>query len=807
MAMLRARYGAKDNSHTLLWQSDPAIKLPIALLGLTDRPQGYEQPGEVWWPSVGCAPLGEYWALWWTLPDSSAKRGGMVRSEVALWPMAEIGALPDLSGVLQELSGEPFPAASSERLSSFAEAVLNPIVNTSVVLGLDDWPEFLAGLWPRLSPSLRCQFSARVALTPPQSGESVAEPWVYGAPSGRRLQWPGRQRVEADTLFASRAARWLAGHQDALLEEVLAAYDSDCPDLAALRRAGRAADGLERLRNDSSAADAAQAIALLRTLVTLPETKATQQLQQEAIAGIASNLSAADYPTVKSLANVPLLADDARPLLRSMVEWVENQVLTLALPDAGDLLSRATKSELQSWWRQGVCEALRLGFSQLSGDWPRQTLCWMGLNLAHPVLNELLPGDPDAETGLLGAATRLALPDGELQACQAQCGRRNWSRLHAHILHNSVPPAQQLPSQLAFPGTVEAGLAYLVEKLPGDIVLAQTLATPEPPLLPLAAQRTCQQPDLLAELNPGEAHWRTLWAAHIQVGGTHWPPGANQAQLASQLVDAVLDGAKADSLVMALADELADTVVTHPQRARIWPMLGHGAAAHLLVACARRFIQHLQSPIESEPEQPFSQAILAQTQSGPRSAVLIATVVNWSVCADEQTVCRWLEQSASAGWTQTTAEKLGQATLRRGWSWLTATMYSQCRRGNRAMAFGVQFCMALLPMWDRLVFACSYAPSPSKAIDQNVLVRRVAELGEELAPHEALYYWERAGGKRKDINAGARPSEQWQDMARRANNGGIKEYGLLGLVNELLHSFSRNSKLQELQEILQRQNL
>jgi hypothetical protein len=359
MAMLRARYGAKDNSHTLLWQSDPAIKLPIALLGLTDRPQGYEQPGEVWWPSVGCAPLGEYWALWWTLPDSSAKRGGMVRSEVALWLRAEIGALPDLAGVLQELIGQSIPSASPQRLSSFAEAVLNPGDNASVVLGLDDWPGLLAGLWPRLSLSLRRQFSARVALTPPQSGESVAEPWVYAAPSGRRLQWPRREKVDVSPLTPSRAAQWLVGYQDAFLEEVLAAYGPDWPDLAALRRAARAAEGLERLRHDSTAVDVAQAIALLRALVMLPSTKVTLKLQHEVIGSIERNLPAANYATIKSLNSVPSQFGQGDLLEGAVRVWAGNHILGLTSEEAGELLSYAANLGSSVWWCNGIKGALK----------------------------------------------------------------------------------------------------------------------------------------------------------------------------------------------------------------------------------------------------------------------------------------------------------------------------------------------------------------------------------------------------------------------------------------------------------------
>jgi hypothetical protein len=802
MAMLRARYGAKDNGHTLLWQSDPTIKLPTALLGLSDRPQGYEQPGEQWWPSVGCAPLGEYWALWWTLPDSSAQRGGMVRSEVALWPLAEIGTLPDLLGVLEDLSGAPVAAARPERLSSLAEVVLNPGDSTPVVLGLEDWQGLLAGLWPRLSPSLRRQFSARVALTPPQSGQSVAEPWVYGAPSGRRLQWPGRQRVETAPLPASRAAQWLVGQADALLEEVLAAYGPNWPDLAALRRAARGAEGLQLLRRQSAALDVSQIIALLRTLVTLPETDATHALQQEAIARITVHLPVADYPALKSLANIHLSADMARPVVRSVVEWVGNRALTLALPDAGDLLSRAVKNDLEAWWRQGVCEALRLGFTQPFDIWSKQTLRWLGLPPAHPALDQLLPDDDATETGLLAAAKETALPDGELQACQAQCGRRNWSRLHAHILYKALTPEQQLPKQLAFPGDVKPGLAYLVDVLPGDIVLTQTLATPNVALLPLAAQRTCQEPKLLDKLDPRQAPWRSLWAAHIEAGGAHWPLGADQTQLARQLIDAVLDGVNADDLVRPLVDDLADAVLVHPQRAGIWSMLGIEAKDRLLTACAKSFIESLRSANQPEPEQLLSQSVLTQIQIGPRSALLIATVVNWSVVLDEWQFREWVRNIPGNEWTAEISGIFGRGVNQREWRQVAKDIYSLGKKSS-AVAHGVHACFSLLGWWQQSVFSMYSGMSNSKTYPlQHDLVRRVAELGADLAPHEALSHWERAGGSRKYINDKIQPADQWHEIANRANNGGI-EYGLSGLIQELLRSCPRNEDIQELARILQ----
>lgn len=103
---LLARYGAQDNRHALLdWEGHPA-EPPADLLGLTDKPPGSYAPGDRWWPSVGCGPVEGWWALWWTQPDEQARRGGMVRSEVALWRLDEVGAVDDLRPVMESLGGQ-----------------------------------------------------------------------------------------------------------------------------------------------------------------------------------------------------------------------------------------------------------------------------------------------------------------------------------------------------------------------------------------------------------------------------------------------------------------------------------------------------------------------------------------------------------------------------------------------------------------------------------------------------------------------------------------------------------------------------
>lgn len=237
MTPLRAKYGAKDNRHDLLEWQGHSSPLPSELLGLTDMPCGTFAPGDCWWPSVGCEPLGDWWALWWTVPDSDATRGGMVKSEVALWPLAEIGHFADLRPVMASLAGlDEIPPTPTDLLSAVAEAlVTSETGKPPVVVGLEAWPSIIADLWLRLWPEARQAFSARVALSPPQSGESVAPPWLFGIPSTRTSEWSRHRLVTANaaTKTSNRAAAWLMGNDDPTFETIKTACHFSAAELKA----------------------------------------------------------------------------------------------------------------------------------------------------------------------------------------------------------------------------------------------------------------------------------------------------------------------------------------------------------------------------------------------------------------------------------------------------------------------------------------------------------------------------------------------------------------------------------------------
>lgn len=281
---IRATYGEKNQTHGILVCSADMSLLPPILLDLTDKPPGYTSSGEGWGPSVGCGPIGQWWALWWTEPDPLASRAGMVLSQVAMWPLDTIGEVHELCIEMEMLNGgKPITLPSPFVVALVAEALLAD-ASVPVFGNLQLWPGLLVMLWERLWPEARQAFSARVAISPSQGGESVAPPWLFGVDSGRLLEWANSQVIipsGPETGVASRAARWLMGQPDPVLKELLNSGMSLGSTLGTLRRIARVADHLEALR---MVPDAITAIYLLRALLNVSsDREELKAFKQEAI--------------------------------------------------------------------------------------------------------------------------------------------------------------------------------------------------------------------------------------------------------------------------------------------------------------------------------------------------------------------------------------------------------------------------------------------------------------------------------------------------------------------------------------------
>jgi len=804
---LRARYGAKNNSHGLLdWQGQPA-SLPSDLLGLTDKPPCYLAPGERWWPSLGCGAVGDWWALWWTVPDESANRAGMVRSEVAVWRLDEIGGVNDLRPVLVSLSGlETIPASSPELLRAVAEALVSSeLRRPPVVSGLDAWAGVLADLWSRLWPDARRGFSARVAVIPPQGGESVAPPLLYCVPRQRLPGWVDFPviRVDSGSSPISRAALWLVGEDDATFKEILDSCNFYFGDLKKLGTVARAADRLDKLRECPSPNNALELLRSLAALAPSPDT--AMSLKAETLREMNRGFNGAKPEFVFMLKNLEpaSLPDDGHPGA-ALTAWVHSHAPHLTLDEARQLLTGLGENKAQAWWQVSVRKALLDGFAKPDKQWAKSALNWLGLPDCAEILKVVLPSTETVESSLLDVVSELKLPEAALGQLHAQANMRLWSRLHAWVVMSLFSPSQAFHLQRKFPGDVVAGMKYLVAHLSGNDVINEVISTADSQLIQLAAQRTTRQPQLLQAMDVGNTAWRELWAAHIAAGGDCWPPKMDREMLGAKLLDSLVAGGKEPSgLIAPLARDLAEIAFNHLERAKLWGMLKTDSCAALLPLVAGVLIRTCNAGqnvrnIESQ----LAQEVLKQTHTYGLSIKVFVVLLSSNVSMVEQDLIRCISSSTRTDWQSAITATVGKVVSDKRWKGAAETFYDRFMSGSMPELLPVlDACLTLLSPWQRvrLVFK-----SGNTSLAQNIeesLVHRVAELGGDLAPDELDSIWERAGGKRKDLDTGGSAARRWQVASNLAKSGKLKG-GLLALVNELKNTHPHNSDLKELMSFI-----
>ncbi len=800
---LRARYGAKDNRHDLLEWEGPALP-PPELLALTDKPTGHLAPGDRWWPSVGCGPVGSWWALWWTLPDENAHRGGMVRSEVALWRLDAVGSVDDLRPVMSALAGlETIPPSSVELLLAVAEALVSTDTKHPPVLpDLVAWPGIIADLWTRLWPEARRDFSARVALSPPQGGESVAPPCLYGVPGKRILEWSAHQVIALGSapVQGGRTANWLVGEDDPRLEEVLASCNVRPARLAGLKSVARAADRLDALRQSPSPR---QALEFLRTLLILaPDSDTATNLKTEALRALNQGFPNAHPDFVLSLKNLDpaALPVEGRPD-DGLAAWIKRQASDLSLAEATQFLQGLAPKQAQTWWQQAVSQALSTGLANPEPRWAKAALNWLGLSGCASVLDSILPMDKAVETCLFEASSQVEIAKAGLQPLRQQTVQRGWSRLHAWAVMRDLPPREALQTQRTFPHDPLLGLEFLIRRLPGVDVVEEAIATHDPHIIQALAQRTAREPELLMPLYASKPAWLALWAAHVSAGGIYWPEGANRETLGNGLLDAVVDGNEPLGLVAVLAKDLADIALQYSKREELWGKLSLGGSAALLPQVADALIRQCNTALDIPvPERKLAEAVVKQLRDKPPSAKMLAEILSWGVSLSEREVISWLAYPKREEWKPSIAAAVGKAVYTRGWANAANEIFRRCK-SIPELRPGLEACRNLLSWWDQCLLSWSGAVDKSVVPNEDVLVRRVAELGADLAPEELDSIWERAGGKRKDLKDGGTPSARWQEAATLAHKGTLKD-GLGGLAQELERIRPYNPDLQELRRLL-----
>lgn len=797
---VRATYGEKDNMHTLLSCSGDGHALPSPLGGFTDKPQGHLGPGECWWPSVGCGPFGDWWAIWWSVPDHRAARAGMARAEVALWPIEDVSEIDDLGKVMESLNGGvPVPPASPKLLAAVAEALIRDS-DVPLIADLELWPGVLAGLWPRLWPAARREFAAWVTLSPPQVGDSKYIPWLYAVPSGREKQWPSHVIVNPlDTPSISRGASWLTGNFDATLDELIV----ECPfpdgSTTHLNRVARAAERLDRVRNSP---DAASGTELARTLAAIdPRPTGAQQLKKEALDAVRMNLGSAPLSAIRALANLDALhyPTDAMPST-ALRQWTVYQLPNLPPDDLGIVLNVFLTGKAQPWWLTAFRDAMREGLNCLQPAWCNVILFWM----CHiPDLSELsssIINSAELEFAVIDAFANSKFTEEQLQALRGATYTFEWARLHATTVSCLFPTVDAIKEQLRFPANPWDGAELLLQGAHDEDVVRSAVELEDARLVSKAASLSIAKPTLLRGMDLEVKGWRQVWVKHVAGGGNPWPSGIAMDVEASKFLHAVLSGQYERGPIARLTPDFAGAALGFPGREKIWSHLDSEEARLLVQETAKLLLTKLdQGEKFSQPELPLSDAVLTQAGQIKLTAHAVVTIVSWNVALEERAVRSWIRQISLTG---EVGRQIGRLICDRHWNNAANDLYLRFISGEQEVLAALSECRDQLWWWERIhVMAPDSAGTTVPTRDD--LVRRAGELGGDLAATSLDDIWERAGGSLKVLLAHGTPAERWNHACRKANDGALYG-GLLALVNVVLADLPNNHQLDELRRELLR---
>lgn len=419
-------------------------------------------------------------------------------------------------------------------------------------------------------------------------------------------------------------------------------------------------------------------------------------------------------------------------------------------------------------------------------------------------LNDYLPSSETVETCLLDVVDEINLSKTVLRQLETLVKPRQWSRLHAWVVMNLYSPLQAFQLQRNFPGSAVAGLKYLIAHLSGDDIINAVINTPESQLIELVVQRTVREPQLLKDLDASKAVWRDIWAAHIAAGGDCWPPSVNREIQGSKLLDAVTMGEKESSgLIASLAKDLSEIAFNYSDRAKLWNLLRPDSSAALLPLVADVLIQSCNAgQVVSSLEPQLAQEVLKRTCTTGFSITVFVALLSSNVSLDEQDLIRCISSSTRSDWQTGVALVIGKVVFERRWKRAAEKSYDRFMSGAiPELQSVVDTCHALLSPWQRVRLTFKTGNISFASNTEEGLVHRVAELGGDLAPEDLDEIWERAGGKRKDLETGGTPAIRWQLAANSAQCGKLKN-GLLALVSELEKSYPHNLDLKELARII-----
>jgi hypothetical protein len=776
-----AVYGAAGSGHALLASSITRERIPPALAGLVDRPPHHPE-GTL--PLLACAPIEGFYAIWRTLDDPLAARAGMVRSHVAILDLESAGDLSSIGTIVEwlpsEITAEPFANAFDiER-----DGTANPIVNSRyeslcdqlvradrsgpvVVPDEGDWEAMLTTLWWFLWPEARRRLACFHANGPEAVPSTAAT--ILVSPRAATNKWGGYAMLGASRT-PSEAAKLLAGTANTALSRLRGELRTLPSDLRSLGLVERTAGLLERAGSTTSSVTELKM--LLEAVVRLaPGADSAMALKASTVQRLALLLRHASTLDVLALSNLDVDASGvALQILQDALRaWVLQHVARSEAKDACTLVKRLADVRFAAWWRGAMRDGLRTVL--LHGALSTWEAIWSWSVIRPEVFAEISAeieiGD-DAEP-LAARACPRGLPSATATAAIAFARGHAWPRVHAAVVASAYPAPQALKLQLAFPQRPRDGLAVLLDRLDGRDLVELSLSSSDDEILRRGAGVLIAAPGLLAELDVTSSAWRSLWLRALTNGLSPWAGVREPTSVAEQLLQEAARGEPVEPMLLVALSSNLPRVARIP--AGLWDSVKEPARSALARGVAAQWLESIGGagkPNLDRAVVPAAAELFAKRVSERTVSIeLLPRILD--VTNERSFVARMLE-APSVPVPASVAREVGARIVRWKDSTLAADGFVRWRRGWRELEPLVIECVALLPLWDRLLVPTQQAPSDE---DVRALMSELRRMLADLYPEgPSAHLWVDAGGKASTLPLASTGDERWavalEHMGRRA---------------------------------------
>lgn len=800
-----ARFGAKNNAHSVLESSDPSMTTAAAALWHTDYPpQG--DPARIGTITSGY-PLGDVYVIQRTVADRTSSRTGMVATTAAFVPVSSIGtvALEPIFDQLETFESSldgtrPASAFVPSAVHEHAPAAIDVIAQLSrfgrALYSGEGFTDIVGCLWRHLGDTDRVRFVFGTAFHPETISLNldVAAPLVaLSTPAGTLSRW---QTWVPQTVVNGGPLGRAALGDHAAATALAADMIGDSMSIDRWPPIVDAQELLQRLTDLSH--EELRSLAQLLGMLAPAATKGTRA-KVELLSRLAERTPSAGFDDIRGLRGVPWSAMPPPWSLTKFIDIWCNSMLADAEREH-ELISgiaeisgeTADDDEFSQILANRLTSALDVNAAEFTdricavakGADGLQSLAWITSKVPRPAVDGALSTVSPTPTWLPEFAKRKGLPLSHAASVDLTDPVEAWA---AHVgVRYRTNTADQL----------------LADRMSDENLIGAALEVDDDRLADRAAQLVASRPSLLSHPDIGDVRVRAIWEAIIASGGDPWTI-VSPTEAVNPILELVLSAEPVGELIVeSLANSSAADIGFFGDRAAIWDVLQPRPREAMLAATAHGVGRRLVAG-DQIPEQQLADAILKHEVLGSIARDDADQAVLLLERLPDATAQHVVTVVDRATFDTRGSKRLGAVIRERRWK--RAAEHVADKASSRpdllAAAQEVQVLFSLVERLRRFA-------GVSHAI-------KVIPTGDEW--HDALYdlvcrlvpsgptaegIWERAGGQAADIPEAPTPRRQWGLALEAVQTGRSGSPSLHALIDVLHADYPNNADLNALRSTL-----